>query len=140
MSNSSKVKRKDIIKDVNDEEYEINIGKTVFVYPAGIGGVTNIYKANFNEDPKEVSQLFLRVDDLMNFPLEINNHPVELSTIINNEYQLIFEDEVSEEGFFNDLFYFIEEFHHIPKKSRTTSTNKIINLEEELISLQQEEE
>ena len=99
----------------------------------------SIYKNDGdNNEPKEVNKLFLRMDDIIETPLQLNVDPNELYVIINNEYQVNFADEIGEDAFFNDLFFFIEEMHHVPDKSRTTTRNKIINLEDELKTLGKE--
>ena len=129
MSNLKKNKKKKSKKSKLD--------KMVFVYCSGNGVVDDIYKASMDLDdpPNKVSCLYLRVDDLPILPLDIRNDPNRLSAIINNEYQINFSSEVAEEDFFNDLFYFIEEFHNTKKKYRITSKRKIINLEDELDTL-----
>ena len=128
-------------KEPNKEPKKLDIGKTIFVYCSGNGVVAKIYRGGGNEDkePKEVPCLFIRVDDLTEYPLQIYNHPEQLSSIVNSEYQINFEDEASEEEFFNDLFYYIEEFFETPEEDRITTSNKIVNLEDELITLQQGE-
>lgn len=146
MSNSNKDKDKNnpvlAVFDARPEPvstFKKEYGCKLFYYKANDGFVADIYK-NAPElgEPRKVKYLCLRLDDVINTPLQIDLNSNELSTIINNEYQINFESEVGEESFFNDLFFFMEELHGITK-DRNSSPNKIINLVDELETLKQGE-
>ena len=128
-----------IEKDIKAQQNELNEVKDikVFVYQAGDGFVDSILKNNGTNEPKQVDKIFLRLDNAIKNPLQLNVDPNELFVVINNEYQVNFTDEVGEGAFFNDLFFFLEELHGIPSDDRSTTTNKNINLIDELESLNQ---
>ena len=124
-------------KDIEAQQLNEVKDLKVFVYQAGDGFVDTILKNNGTNDPKQVDKIFLRLDNAIKKPLQLNLDPDELFVIINNEYQINFADGVGEDAFFNDLFFFLEEIHGVPADLRSTSSNKIINLEDELKSLSQ---
>ena len=110
-----------------------------FVVCSGLGDVDSIFQ-EVNDEFTEIPCMQIRLDDLERYPLTISNHVSQVSSIINNEYHVNFVDELSEESFFNDLFYFIEELHDTPDDQRITSKRKDIDLITELEILQGEKD
>ena len=109
----------------------------IFSFTSGDGFVKTIHKQILGEQPEMVKRGLVRVDDVRLNPLKIN---INSSTLVSyvNDYVLEFSDLVGEEEFFNELFFVIEELNNVPEEDRISSGNKIINLNEELISLKGE--
>ena len=106
---------------------------TYFFLKSGDGFIDYIREKTLDGD-KIVKNGLIRLDNVTENQLEIHIDK-EYSTAIINDYLLVFKDKIGEEEFFNEFFFVVEELHNVPKKARSTSKKKIINLENELPSL-----
>lgn len=95
--------------------------------------LTNIFLVYDDGSFTEIKQVNLRYDETLEKPLDIEINAQENSLIINNIYGFLFVDRFYLDAFLDELFFILEEYLEIDLKDRSTTPEKEIVLEDEML-------